>query len=407
MSPSVKSSAVVVIGGGLAAAKAIETLREEGFDGSITLISDEVERPYERPALSKDYLQGKSTSDDLFVHGEDWYGEHDVDVRLGDAATAIDREDSTVTLASGDTVGYDQLLITTGSRPNVLKAPGVGLGGVFMLRQISDSDQIRAAFASSKKAVIIGAGWIGLETAAAARLAGLEVTVLEYAPLPLQRVLGDELATYFAALHRKNDVDLRTSVEVSELLGTDGRVSSVRVGEEVLEADMVVVGVGITPNVEIAADAGLAVDNGIVVDQGLHTSDPAIFAAGDVANARNTALDTSLRVEHWDNAIRQGELAAKSMLGQDVAYDWQPYFYTDQFDLGMEYVGYASGDDEVVIRGDKDSGEFIAFWLREGELKAGMNVNVWDVSDDIRALLGKTIDPAKLADTETPLSELG
>ena len=397
---------IVVIGGGLAAAKAIETLREEGFDGAITLIGDEAERPYERPALSKDYLQGKSTSDDLFVHGEGWYDEHDVDSRFGDAAVSIDRERRTVTLASGDNVAYDHLLLATGSRPNTLRIPGAELGGVFSLRRLSDSDQIRAAFTDSKKVVVIGAGWIGLETAAAARAAGLDVTILEYAALPLQRVLGDELAQYFADLHRKNGVDLRTSVSVTELVGAEGRVSAVRVGDEEIAADMVIVGVGISPNTELASEAGLAVDNGVTVDERLRTFDPTIFAAGDVANARNTTLDASIRVEHWDNAIRQGQLAGKSMLGESVAYDWQPYFYTDQYDLGMEYVGYGSAADDVVIRGDKSSGEFIAFWLRDGVLTAGMNVNTWDVNDDIRALIGKTIDPARLADPEILLAEL-
>ncbi len=400
------SPGIVVVGAGLAAAKAIETLREEGFEGAITLIGDEADRPYERPALSKDYLQGKKSSDDLFVHPEGWYDDHQVDTRFGDAAISIDREARTVTLASGDTIPYDQLLLTTGSRPNTLKIPGADLAGVFSLRRIDDSDQIRASFSSAKKLVVIGAGWIGLETAAAARAAGLDVTVLEYAALPLQRVLGDELATYFAELHCKNGVDLRTSVSVTSLDGTEGRVTSVRVGDEEIPADMVIVGVGISPNSELASEAGIAVDNGITVDERLRTSDPTIFAAGDVANARNAALGDAIRVEHWDNAIRQGKLAAKSMLGEEVAYDWQPYFYTDQFDLGMEYVGYASAEDDVVIRGDKDSGEFIAFWLSEGVLKAGMNVNVWDVNDDIRALIGKTVDPARLADPDIALSDL-
>ena len=398
---------IVVIGGGLTAAKAVETLREEGFEGSITLIGDESERPYERPPLSKDYLQGKSTSDDLFVHDEGWYGEHQVETRFGDAAVSIDRELRTVTLASGDTVPYEHLLLATGSRPNTLRIPGADLGGVFSLRRIGDSDQIRAAFAEAKKLVVIGAGWIGLETAAAARAAGLEVTVLEYASLPLQRVLGDELAQYFAELHRRNGVDLRTSVSVTEIVGTDGRVSAVRVDDESFPADMVIVGVGISPNAEIASAVGLAVDNGVTVDERLRTSDPTIFAAGDVANARNTALGANIRVEHWDNAIRQGQLAAKSMLGEAVSYDWQPYFYTDQFDLGMEYVGYASAGDNVVIRGDKASGEFIAFWLSDGVPTAGMNVNIWDVNDEIRALIGKAIDPSRLADPQIPLTELG
>ena len=392
------SPGIVVVGAGLAAAKAIETLREEGYEGAITLIGDETDRPYERPALSKDYLQGKQSSEDLFVHPADWYTEHQIETHFGAAAVSIDRALRVVTLASGATVHYEQLLLATGSRPNTLPIPGADLAGVCSLRRLRDSDQIRSAFAEAKKLVVIGAGWIGLETAAAARAAGLDVTVLEYAALPLQRVLGDELATYFAELHRANGVDLRTSVSVTSLEGTNGQVTAVRVGDESIPADMVIVGIGISPNVELAAEAGITVDNGITVDEQLRSSDAAVFAAGDVANAHNTALEAGIRVEHWDNAIRQGKLAAKSMLGEQVAYDWQPYFYTDQFNLGMEYVGYASADDDVVIRGDKASGEFIAFWLAGEVVKAGMNVNVWDVNDDIRALIGTTVDPTTLSD---------
>lgn len=397
---------IVVVGAGLTAAKAVQVMREEGHAGAITLIGEEPERPYERPALSKDYLQGKSPADDLFVHPENWYAEHDVETRFGEPVVSIDRGASTVALASGQRVPYDRLLVATGSRPRILDLPGADLDGVLSLRRIGDSDRIRATYVTAQKVVIVGAGWIGLETAAAARAAGVEVTVLEYAPLPLGRVLGDELATYFAELHRRNGVDLRTSVSVSELIGVDGRVTAVRVGDEEIPADAVIVGVGIIPNAELASAAGLDVDNGIVVDEHLRTSDPAIFAAGDVANALNPTLGGRVRVEHWDNAIRQGQLAGRTVLGRDDAYDWQPYFYTDQFDLGMEYVGHASPDDAVVIRGDKDSGEFIAFWLDGDRVTAGMNVNIWDVNDDLRALVGSSVKRARLADPGVPLSEV-
>lgn len=397
---------IVVIGAGLAAAKAIETLRDEGFDGSIALIGDEPEAPYERPALSKGYLQGASASEDLFVHPDSWYAEHRVDTTFGDPAVSIDRDARTVLLSSGATIGYDQLLLATGSRPNMLNIPGVDLAGVFTLRQVSDSDQIRAAFTDAKSLVVIGAGWIGLEVAAAARGAGVDVTVLEYAANPLERVLGEQVASHYVALHRGNGVDLRTSTSVTAIEGVEGRVSSVRVGEETLAADIVVVGVGVSPSAELAADAGLEVDNGIVVDEHLRTSDPLVFAAGDVANAYNATLGASLRVEHWDNAIRQGKLAAKSMLGGEAVYDWQPYFFTDQYDLGMEYVGRRSADDDVVIRGDMSSGAFIAIWLRDRVVTAGMNVNIWDVNDDLRALIGREVDPDALADSETPLTAL-
>ena len=397
---------IVVVGAGLTAAKAVEAMREEGHTGPVTLIGDEPERPYERPALSKDYLQGKSSADDLFVHPEDWYREHDIETRFGEAVAAIDRGARTVTLSSGESVPYERLLLTTGSRPRNLDIPGADLDGVVTLRRIGDSDRIREAYAGAQKVVIIGAGWIGLETAAAARLAGLDVVVLEYAPLPLGRVLGEELAAYFAELHRRNGVDLRTSVEVTGITGSEGRVSGVQVGDEEIPADLVIVGVGIVPNAELALAAGLEVDNGIVVDEHLQTSAPAIFAAGDVANALNPTLGGRVRVEHWDNAIRQGQLVARTVLGKEDVYDWQPYFYTDQFDLGMEYVGHASPDDSVVIRGDKDSGEFIAFWLAGDRVTAGMNVNVWDVSDALRDLIGSSVDRARLADPGVPLSEV-
>lgn len=397
---------IAVIGAGLAAAKAIEALRVEGHDGQIVLIGEEAERPYERPPLSKAYLMGSSSVDELFVHAETWYADNGVETLFGTQVVSIDRAARTVALDSGATVAYDQLLLTTGSRPRPLQIPGADLAGVFSLRRLGDSDRIRAAFATATKVVVIGAGWIGLEAAAAARAAGLDVTVLEYAPVPLQQALGDQIAGHFADLHRSHGVDLRTSVEVTEIEGVDGQASAVRIGAELIPADVVIVGVGIAPNVELAADAGLEVDNGIVVDEHLRTSDPTVFAAGDAANAHNVALDGPLRVEHWDNAIRQGRLVATSMLGGTAVYDWQPYFYTDQYDLGMEYVGRGAAGDEVVIRGDQESGEFMAFWLRDGVVTAGMNVNVWDVNDDLRALIGHSIDRAELADPGTDLKRL-
>ncbi len=305
-------------------------------------------------------------------------------------------------LATGDPVPYDLLLLATGATPRRLDIPGAELA--LTLRRVEDSDALREAYARSKSVVIIGGGWIGLETAAAARKAGLDTTVLEYAALPLQNVLGDELGTYFAELHRRNGVDLRTSTAAESISGTGPYV--VTAGGQDIEADLVVMGVGAAPNTGLAEAAGLAVDNGVTVDESFRTSDPAIYAIGDVANAHNTGLGSRLRVEHWDNAIRQGEAVAKVMLGQSVTYDWQPYFYTDQFDLGMEYVGRGSSADDVVIRGDKDSGEFIAFWLDGDRVTAGMNVNIWDVTDDIRALIGSSVDRARLADPGVPLTEV-
>ncbi len=396
------TAAIVIVGGGHAGGKAAIALREEGHTGPITIIGEENHPPYERPPLSKEYLQGESEADAMLLEPADWYAEHDIALRQGVTATAIDRDAKLVHLATGDPVSYDLLLLATGATPRRLDIPGAELA--LTLRRVEDSDALREAYARSGSVVIIGGGWIGLETAAAARKAGLDTTVLEFAALPLQNVLGDELGTYFAELHRRNGVDLRTSTEAESISGTGPYV--VTAGGQDIEADLVVMGVGAAPNTGLAEEAGLEVDNGITVDESFRTSDPAIYAIGDVANAHNTGLGSRLRVEHWDNAIRQGEAVAKAMLGQSVTYDWQPYFYTDQFDLGMEYVGRGSSAHDVVIRGDKESGEFIAFWLDGDRVTAGMNVNIWDVTDDIRALIGSSVDRARLADPGVPLTEV-
>ncbi|VXB51256.1 NAD(P)/FAD-dependent oxidoreductase [Aeromicrobium sp. 9AM] len=396
------TDAIVIVGGGHAGGKAAIALRGEGHTGPITIVGEENHPPYERPPLSKEYLQGESGADAMLLEPADWYAEHDITLLQGVAATAIDRDAKLVQLATGDPVPYDLLLLATGSTPRRLDIPGAELA--LTLRRVEDSDALREAYARSGSVVIIGGGWIGLETAAAARKAGLDTTVLEYAAVPLQNVLGDELGTYFAELHRRNGVDLRTSTAAESISGTGPYV--VTAGGQDITADLVVMGVGAAPNTGLAEAAGLAVDNGVTVDESFRTSDPAIYAIGDVANAHNTGLGSRLRVEHWDNAIRQGEAVAKVMLGQSVTYDWQPYFYTDQFDLGMEYVGRGSSAHDVVIRGDKDSGEFIAFWLDGDRVTAGMNVNIWDVTDDIRALIGSSVDRARLADPGVPLTEV-
>jgi len=393
----------VLIGAGLAAAHTIETLRERGYTEPITLIGDEAELPYERPALSKSYLQGKAG--ELQVHDARWYAEHGVDVRTSTSAVGIDRDARQVRLDGADPVPYGHLVLATGARPRTLGLPGADLPGVHTLRTKADSDRLRDALASEERWVIVGAGWIGLEVAAAARGAGRSVTVLEYGQLPLHRVLGERLGRYFLQLHLGNGVDLRTGVSASGIEST-GSGLAVAVGEEVLDADTVVLAVGVSPNTELAADAGLAVDNGIVVDEQLRTSDPRILAAGDVAAAHNTRLGRRLRVEHWDNAIRQGRLAASTILGGGAEYDWQPYFFTDQYDLGMEYVGHGDPGDDVVIRGSLLSGEFLAFWLGDGRVTAAMNVNIWDVNDDLRRLVGRQIPADQLTNPSVPLSDL-
>ena len=405
------SSAYVIVGASLAGAKAAETLRGEGFDGPVVLIGDETERPYERPPLSKDYLLGKAERETIYVHPASWYADNGVQLRLGVPVASIDRAAREVALADGTRIGYARLLLTTGSSPRRLPVPGADADGVLYLRRVGDSDQIKAAFQAASRIAVIGAGWIGLETAAAARAAGVEVTICEAAELPLLRVLGAEVARVFADLHREQGVDLRCGVQVSEITGSGGRVTGVRLADgSHIPADAVIVGVGITPNTQLAEAAGLETGNGVVVDAALRSSDPDIFAAGDVASAMHPVLGQRIRVEHWANALNQPQAAARAMLGQDVSYGKIPYFYTDQYDLGMEYAGYVEPGryDQVVFRGDVDGREFIAFWLAGGRVLAGMNVNIWDVNDAIQDLVGsgRQLDPARLADPGVPLEEV-
>jgi 3-phenylpropionate/trans-cinnamate dioxygenase ferredoxin reductase component len=399
----------VIVGASLAGAKAAETLRAEGFDGQIVLIGDETERPYERPPLSKDYLLGKAERDSIFVHPAEWYDQNRVDLRLNTTATQIDRASHQLILADGGTQSYDKLLLTTGSSPRRLQVPGAHLQGLYYLRRAQDSDQIKSAFASARRVVVVGAGWIGLEAAAAARTAGADVTIVEMAELPLLRVLGREVAQVFADLHRDNGVDLKFGAALDDITGT-GSVNGVRLADGThIPADAVIVGIGVSPNTELAEAAGLEIGDGIEVDASLRTSDPDIYAAGDVACAYHPLLNKSIRVEHWANALNQPQVAAKAMLGQDVAYDRLPYFFTDQYDLGMEYSGYVEpgGYDEVVFRGDKQRREFVAFWLKQGRVLAGMNVNVWDVNDAVQRIIrgGEVVDTARLADLSAPLGE--
>jgi 3-phenylpropionate/trans-cinnamate dioxygenase ferredoxin reductase subunit len=404
---------MVIVGASLAGARAAETLRDEGFGGPVILIGEEDETPYERPPLSKDYLMGKHGREKLYVQPREWYGEHDVDLRLGTRVTELDPAAHEVALADGQRIGYSRLLLATGSSPRRLPVPGADLGSVLYLRYVGDSDRIKAAFANAERVAVIGAGWIGLETAAAARSAGAEVTVLERAELPLLRVLGREVAEVFARLHEQNGVDLRFGVQVAEITpSSQGAAGGVRLADGTqIDADVVIVGIGITPNVQLAAGGGLTVDNGVVTDERLRTSDPDVFAAGDVANAFHPLLGKRIRVEHWANARHQPVAAAKAMLGKDVSYDRVPYFYTDQYDLGMEYSGYVEPGEysAVVFRGDVPGREFVAFWLGDdGRVLAGMNVNIWDVNDSIGALVrsGKPVSKEALRDASVPLESL-
>ncbi|WP_035844863.1 NAD(P)/FAD-dependent oxidoreductase [Kitasatospora azatica] len=407
----VASTALVIVGASLAGAQAAQTLREEGYQGQLVLIGEETELPYERPPLSKGYLMGKDSRQKIYVHPEEWYREQRVELRLGTAVTAIDPAAHQLTLADGSRVDYARLLLTTGARPRLLPVPGADLAGVHYLRRVAESDRLRELLRTAKRIAVIGAGWIGLEVTAAARAAGVAVTVLEMAELPLLRVLGREVATVFADLHREHEVDLRFGVRVESIEGEHGAVTGVRLGDgTVVPAEAVVVGVGIAPETGLAEAAGLEVADGILTDQSLRTSDPDIFAAGDVARAYHPLLRRRIRVEHWANALHQPRTAARAMLDQDASYDRIPYFFTDQYDLGMEYSGYVEPDgyDQVVFRGDVQRREFLAFWTAQGRVLAGMNVNIWDVTDPIRELVrsGRQVDLERLADPDIPLGEV-
>jgi NADPH-dependent 2,4-dienoyl-CoA reductase/sulfur reductase-like enzyme len=402
----------VIVGGGLAGAKAAEALRDQGYDGQLTLIGAERHLPYERPPLSKGYLAGSSPREEMDVHDADWYRDHHVDLEVGHTVADLDPASHAMTLDDGRPVRYDKALLATGSRPRTLSIPGSGASGVHTLRNVEDSDLIGAAIKAGQRLALIGGGWIGMEIAANAREGGAQVTVLEAAELPLLGVLGPELAQVFLDLHREHGVEFRLSAAISEITTHDSKATGVRMQDGVVvDADLVLVGVGAIPNVELAIDAALDVDNGVLVDEALQTSDPDIVAAGDIANQLHPVLGRRVRVEHWANALNQPAAAAATMVGNRTPYTELPYFFTDQYDLGMEYVGYAPPGSyaRVVTRGNVKGREFLAFWLDDRDhVVAGMNVNVWDVVDDVKALIlsGSPVDVGRLADPDVALGDL-
>ncbi|AWW39714.1 MULTISPECIES: NAD(P)/FAD-dependent oxidoreductase [Streptomyces] len=411
----------VIVGGGLAGAKAAETLRAEGFTGRVILICDERDHPYERPALSKGYLLGKEERDTVFVHEPAWYARNDIELHLGQTVDAIDRTARTVRFGEdGTVVRYDKLLLATGAEPRRLDVPGTDLAGVHHLRRLAHAERLKGVLASLGRdnghLVIAGAGWIGLEIAAAARQYGAEVTVVEPEPTPLHGVLGPELGMIFAELHREHGVRFRFGVRLTEIIGQDGMVLAARTddGEEHPAHD-VLAAIGAAPRVSLAEAAGLELADrsgggGVLVDESLRSSDPDIYVAGDAAAFPHALFGTRLRVEHWANALNGGPAAARAMLGREVVYDRVPYFFSDQYDLGMEYSGWAppGSYDQVVIRGDAGKREFIAFWLSEGRVLAGMNVNVWDVTEHVQKLIRSRaeVDTEALADPHVPLETL-
>ena len=405
------STTFVIIGGGLAGAKAVEALRDSGFDGQITLFAEEQHLPYERPPLSKEYLAGKKSLTDFTVQNSDWYRDHNVDLRLGSRASKLDPVEHTVALADGITVQYEKLMLAMGSASRRPPIPGSDADAVHYLRTYDDAVALDSVLTEGSSLAVVGAGWIGLEVAAAARQRGVTVTVVETAKQPLLAALGETVGEVFANLHRDHGVDLRLQAQVEEITTAQGRATGLKMRDgSTVAADAVLVAVGAKPNIELAEQAGLSMgDGGVLVDASLRTSDPDIYAVGDIAAAEHPLFGCRIRTEHWANALKQPAVAAAGMLGRPGEYAELPYFFTDQYDLGMEYVGHAPSFERVVFRGDVSGREFVAFWLDgDNRVLAGMNVNIWDVLDDVKTLIRSKapVDADKLTDPQSSLADL-
>jgi 3-phenylpropionate/trans-cinnamate dioxygenase ferredoxin reductase subunit len=394
---------VVVVGAGLAGAKAAEAARSAGYDGRLVLVGEESSPPYERPPLSKNVLRGEKPPESARVHDEGFYEEHKVELRTGERVTELDVAARTVHVGD-EVIAFDKAVLAMGARPRKLDIPGADLPNAYYLRTVEDSLRLGEAIRGAQRVAVIGGGWIGSEVAASARQLGAEVVMCDPLKTPLFGVLGEEIGSAFAQLHRDHGVTLRMGVGVAELT-PDGVVLA---DGSVERADVVVVGVGAVPNVELAQQAGLTVDNGVVVDATLMTSAPGVLATGDVASAFHPHFGRHIRVEHWANALNQGQAAGRNAVAEPEEYARLPYFYSDQYDLGMEYVGLAGKDDQVTVRGDKEGLKFLAFYHRDGRVTAALTVNVWDVVDDLKAVInsGWEVDEKALMDEDVPLSDL-
>jgi 3-phenylpropionate/trans-cinnamate dioxygenase ferredoxin reductase subunit len=403
------SRTFVIVGAGLAGAKAAETLRAEGFDGRLVLLGDEAERPYERPPLSKGYLRGETDRASLYLHPEGFYAAHGIELHPSSPVRSIDPAHHRVELASGEGVGYDRLLLATGATPRRLPLPGAELDGVHHLRSRQDAEVLAAAAAGAEHVVVVGTGWIGSEAAASLRQLGRAVTLVGPDTAPLARVLGPEVAGVYRDLHADHGVQLQLGTRVAGLAGA-GRVEAVVTSDgRTIEGDLVLVGAGAAPRTGLAEAAGLPVRNGVLVNQQLEAVGAAgVYAAGDVAAAWHPRYQRYLRVEHWANAHHQGPAAARNMLGRSLAYGRLPSFYSDHYDLGMEYWGLATTWDRVVVRGDLATRQFIAFWLKDQRVMAAMNANLWEVAEPIQALIrgGLAVDPARLTHPDIPLDQV-
>jgi 3-phenylpropionate/trans-cinnamate dioxygenase ferredoxin reductase subunit len=398
----------VIVGAGLAGAKAAESLRAWRFSGRIVLIGDEPCRPYERPPLSKGYLRGRGSFDDAAVHDAGYYAEHCIELRTGTTVTALDRRRRQITMEPGGAVHYDRLLLATGAQPRPLDIPGADLDGVLTLRTVTDADAIRAAARPGTRVLVVGAGWIGGEVTASLRRRGIAVTLVDHGAVPYARTLGPQIGRVYRDLHAENGVVVHPVSTVVSFSG-DRTLTGARLSDgTTVPCELAVVGTGVHPCTALAEAAGLATDNGVTVDRFLQSSDPHVYAAGDVANAYHPTFDRPVRLEHWWAALNQGPVAAANMLGKRIAYNWMPYFGSRQYDFEMEYTGYAPEWDEIVFRGEPSSRKFAAFWLKDGRLRAGMNAEVWGYARHIRALIAseRAVDRHRLEDPDVALASV-
>ena len=397
---------MVIIGAGHAAGQAAASLRQEKYEGPITIIGDESHIPYQRPPLSKQYLSGEQGIERVYLRPEKFYADKDVTLKLNTRVIAIDRSAKSVQLDNNDTVDYDKLIIATGSRPRRLNIDGSDLAGIHYLRTIEDVDTIRTEMADAKNLVIVGGGYIGLEVASVCLDAGINVHVLEMEERILQRVTTPQMSDYYHNLHTGRGVNIHTSTGVTGFAG-QSRVEKVLCGEAgEFDADLVVVGIGILPNVELAEAAGLDCNNGIVVDEHCRTSDPDIYAAGDCSNHPNALLDRRLRLESVPNAMEQARVCASNMLGGDKVYASIPWFWSDQYELKLQMVGFSSDGNQQVLRGDMATNEFAVFYLNDGRVVAADAVNSPKEFMICKQLVGKMVDVDALADPDADLKSL-
>lgn len=398
-------AATVIVGAGHAAGQAAASLRQQGYEGEVLIIGDEPHIPYQRPPLSKQYLSGEQGIERVYLRPEKFYADKNITVKTGVTVQSIDTNAHRVSTDGGETIAYHQLLLATGSRPRLLNIPGTDLAGIYYLRTIADVDAIRAQFAPGKKLVIVGGGYIGLEVASVAITAGLEVHVLEMEERILQRVTTPEMSQYYDQLHSGRGVRIHTSTLVSGFAG-DGQLTAVQCGDAEFPADMVVIGIGIIPNVELAEAAGIDCNNGIVVDEGCRTSASGVFAAGDCTNHPNPLLNRRLRLESVPNAMEQARVAAANMCGGEKTYASIPWFWSDQYELKLQMVGFSADGDTQVVRGDKAANRFAVFYLNNGLLVAADAVNSPREFMICKQLIGKSVDAEQLADPDVDLKTL-